>query len=121
MTKVLIGLSAAALSLLAGCGSTAKVAPVSGAVTLDGKPLANAHLVFQPEATGGKTNIGVGSYGDTDAGGKYTLRLQDTDQPGAVVGKHRVEIDIKVQADDRDPKLRPPTKRLPAKYNRNSD
>jgi len=111
-----------ALPLICGCGAGIKVAPVSGVVTLDGKPLANAHVVFQPETSAGKTNVGVGSYGDTDASGKYTLKTADNDQPGAVVGKHRVEIDLRqAESDDRDPKTRPPAKTLPTKYNRQSE
>jgi hypothetical protein len=116
----------AALALIGlitvGCGGGSKVAPVSGAVTLDGKPLANAHIAFQPEATKGSQNAGVGSYAVTDASGKYTLQTFDNDKPGAVVGTHRVEISIKrAETDDRDPKTRPPVKDLPAKYNRNTE
>src|SRR5206468_11403323 len=114
MMKVWIGLLAAASVTLAGCGGDA---PVSGVVTLDGKPLANAHVVFQPEATSGKTNVGTGSYGVTDSNGAYTLRVADSDRAGAVVGKHRVEINLKVESDDRDPRTRPPAKVLPPKYN----
>src|SRR5262245_7032238 len=114
-------LLAAAVTALVGCGSSAKVVPVSGVVTLNGKPLANAHVVFQPEASGGKSAVGVGSYAITDASGGYTLKLSDTDQPGAVVGKHRVEVNLKQEADDRDPKTRPPPKTLPARYNRQSE
>ena len=106
----------------AGCGGGAKAVPVSGVVTLDGKPLANAHVAFQPEATKGNQNPGVGSYGTTDASGKYTLQTFDNDKPGAVVGTHRVEISIKrAETDDRDPKTRPPLKDLPVKYNRNTE
>jgi hypothetical protein len=107
--------------LVAGCGSGSKIVPVSGTVTLEGKPLASAHVAFQPEAPKGTQNAGVGSYGVTDAAGKYTLKIVDTDQPGAVVGTHRVEINIKAEADDRDPKLRAPPKKLPPKYNLQSE
>jgi hypothetical protein len=108
-----------AVVLIGGCSGGAKTANVSGTVMLDGKPLANAHVVFQPVATGGKQNVGMGSYGVTDANGSFALRLVDSDQPGAVVGTHRVEINTKSGADDdRDPKIRPPQRVLPAKYNR---
>ncbi len=106
---------------IAGCGSQLSVAPVSGTVTLDGQPLANVHVAFQPVATGGKPNVGAGSYAITDGSGNYSLRQADTDQLGAVVGQHRVEINFKVETDDRDPKTRPPQKALPAKYNRESE
>jgi hypothetical protein len=111
----------ATLLLTLGCGSSSKVVPVSGVVTLDGKPLPNAHIVFQPEAGKGTVNAGTGSYGSTGPDGKYTLKASDSDQTGAVVGTHRVEIDFKTESDDRDPKLRPPPKHLPPKYNRQSE
>ena len=111
----------ASLMLVVGCGSGAKAVPVSGVVTLDGKPLPNAHVAFQPEATKGSMNSSAGSYGFTDASGTYTLRMNDNDHSGAVIGTHRVEINLKQEGDDRDPKLRPPPKTLPAKYNRQSE
>src|SRR5262245_34716089 len=121
MTKALFTILAVSALLFAGCGDSAKVAPVSGVVTLSGKPLANAHVIFQPEASGGKATVGTGSYAVTDANGAFALRLADSDQPGAVIGKHRVEINLKVEADDRDPKTRPAPKVLPARYNRQSE
>lgn len=112
---------AALLVVLVGCDSGPKVVPVGGKITLDGKPLANASVNFQPMATGMSTKAGPGAYATTDAAGSYTLRSVSTDEPGAVVGMHRVEIDLKVESDDRDPKLRPPPKVLPARYNRQSE
>jgi hypothetical protein len=41
-----------------GCGVISNTPPVSGVITLDGQPLANAHIAFQPEATGGNTVVG---------------------------------------------------------------
>jgi len=98
----------ASLMFVVGCGSGSRVVPVSGVVTLDSKPLPNAHVAFQPEATKGGTTPGIGSYGITDASGNYTLRTFDSDVPGAVIGTHRVEINLKQESDDRDPKTRPP-------------
>jgi hypothetical protein len=104
-----------------GCGTSVKIVPVSGAVTLDGKPLANAHVSFQPEAAQGIQTAGAGSYGTTDLSGAYSLRVTGTDQAGAVVGTHRVAISLKVESDDRDPRLRSPAKTLPDRYSRNSE
>ncbi len=104
-----------------GCGSRSSVVPVSGVVNLDGKPLANAYVAFQPVATAGEKPPGPGSYGTTDANGAYSLRLMDNDASGAVVGNHRVEINLKVESDDRDPKSRPPAKTLPPRYNKQSE
>ena len=77
-----------------GCGNRSyDVAPVSGRITLDGKPLANAQVIFQPIAGAGKNaEPGPGSYGKTDADGRYTLETVEPAEPGAVVGRHRVTI-----------------------------
>ena len=107
--------------VVAGCGNRARITPVSGVVTLDGKPLANAHVAFQPEAKSGIQTGGAGSYGMTDSNGAYSLRMTDTDEAGAVVSKHRVAINYVTQSDDSDPAKRPPPKKLPTKYNENSE
>jgi hypothetical protein len=82
----------------AGCGGGGggfKVAPVSGVVTLNGVPLANAMVRFQPDATG---NPGPPSIGETDDQGNFILTFSDG-QEGAVVGPHKVYISTrKMQA-----------------------
>lgn len=50
-------------------GPAVTVVPVTGTVTLDGKPLAGAAVAFVPQA-GTK---GVGAFGTTDADGRYML------------------------------------------------
>jgi hypothetical protein len=112
-------LLALALSLAAGCGG-AGVAPVSGRVTLNGQPLANVHVSFQPVAAGTDLNPGGGSYAITDADGRFTLRTVEGDRPGAVVGKHRVEITPRNTDDDADRRGKGAAAGVPAKYNRNS-
>src|SRR4051812_26010597 len=111
----------AVMGICFGCNSRPAVAPVSGVVTLDGKPLANAYIAFQPMSGAGEKHLAAGSYGNTDASGAYSLRLMDSDQSGATVGTHRVEINLKVESDDRDPKSRPNAKSLPLRYNRQSE
>jgi hypothetical protein len=108
------------LLLLAGCGGEPyKVAPVSGRVTLNGQPLANASVTFSPVATGGNLEPGPGSYATTDTDGRYTLKIIGKESRGAVVGKHKVRIALVEQerdpSDDR-PK-RTTVKQLPEKYN----
>jgi hypothetical protein len=78
--------------LTVGCvDTTPNVAPVSGMVTLDGKPLANAVVTFQPLATNG-SDPGPSSEAVTDAHGIYVLKVPKTGQVGAVIGRHRVEV-----------------------------
>jgi hypothetical protein len=80
-----------ALITLSGCGKPYKVTPVSGKVTLDGKPLAKASVTFVPMASKENLNPGPTSQGATDADGRFTLRI-DPDTPGSVVGKCRIYI-----------------------------
>jgi hypothetical protein len=84
-----IGLLAA--GLVAGCGSGANIAPVSGVVKLNGKPYPGAMVSFQPIGGAGNPNPGKGSMGLTDQDGKFTL-YYDGSEKGAVVGTHRVRI-----------------------------
>jgi hypothetical protein len=84
---------AAGLLGLAGCGGSGpRFAPVSGIVTLDGKPYDNAVVVFQPIASKGNINPGMGSSAYTDANGRYVLKCMDNRNSGAVVGLHLVQI-----------------------------
>ena len=104
------------LPLLAGCGGLGyKTASVSGRVTLNGEPLANAAVLFQPVAPEGNDNPGPGSAGVTDSEGRYTLTLTGEDARGAVVGKHKVRITLFQKDDSSDdrPKL---YKQIPPKY-----
>jgi hypothetical protein len=58
----------------------------------------------------------------TDEQGRYMLLLVHGEQPGAMVGKHRVEITAKtVVPDNVDPARRPtPKVFVPTKYSQNS-
>jgi hypothetical protein len=118
--RLVIPLLAAILAI--GC-SQSTVVPVSGTVTLDGKPLPGVHVAFQPLARPGQQDPGVGSYALTAADGKFTLLMTDGERPGAVAGKHRVEITSRSEVPDNiDLPTRPPPKVLiPAKYNRDSE
>src|SRR5262249_16860770 len=79
--------------LVTGCSQGPyQGAQVSGQVTLNGKPLANAAVLFQPVAVEGNINPGPGSYGVTDQEGRYTMVLVGKETKGAVVGKHKVRI-----------------------------
>jgi hypothetical protein len=83
----------------AGCSSE-NVARVSGRITIDGKPAANVLVQFQPLGSKENPNPGRGSYGTTDADGRYQLTLVGKDkQFGAFVGTHRVELRAPNNAD----------------------
>jgi hypothetical protein len=81
------------LCLLTFVGCHTDVAPVSGRVTLDGRPLPDAVVTFQPKSSREKGEpAGTGSAGRTDDDGRYFLRLIQPDKAGAVIGEHSVTI-----------------------------
>src|SRR5262245_15070470 len=79
------------LILFCGCGSEGNVAPVSGVITLNGKPMADIAVTFQPVADG-KNVTGSSAFGVTGSNGRYTLKLYGTETRGATVGKNQVKI-----------------------------
>ncbi|MEX2308070.1 MAG: carboxypeptidase-like regulatory domain-containing protein [Pirellulales bacterium] len=94
--------------MLAGCREGGpEIAPVSGRVTLDGRPLVNADVSFQPDgaqrASGGRT----------DADGRYQL-MYKRGQEGAIVGEHTVRIWV-----SREIVANPP--HIPARYDTESE
>jgi hypothetical protein len=93
-----------------GCGGD--LGKVSGNVTLDGEPVENALITFEPEA-GGRM-----SYGLTDKSGNYTL-VYTNEQDGAEIGKHRVIIEGKVDGDP-DQGIESRREYIPAEYNSQS-
>ena len=71
--------------LIIGCGESGPpIASVEGTITMDGKPLANASVVFSPES-------GRPAGAKTDAEGHYVLNFS-AGRKGAVPGKNRVQI-----------------------------
>jgi hypothetical protein len=115
----------AAVAVLAvGCSrGEYETAEVSGRVTLNGQPVANVAVMFQPVAPEGNINPGPGSYGVTDADGRYHLILVGKESKGAVVGKHMVRISNHddTPQDPSDDSPRRPKKavgvKIPSKYN----
>jgi hypothetical protein len=84
----------AATLLAAGCssGGGPSYVPVTGQLTLGGKPMANAKVTFQPIGSAENPNPGAGSYGKTDGDGRFSLMVVGKDVRGAVAGKHHVEV-----------------------------
>jgi len=85
-----------------GCGTEEyELAPVSGRVTLDGKPLAGVKVSFQPASKRpDQPNPGPGSYGTTDEDGRYILQTIEPVADGAVVGPHKVRLRSKLPPQD---------------------
>lgn len=112
----IIGLSLATL-VICGCGKSGpEIASVSGRVTMDGKPLANAAVVFIPEN-------GRPAGATTDADGNYVLNFSQG-RRGAIPGKNSIRISTQ-----RDPTPGDETRKgipgsketVPAKYNAASE
>jgi hypothetical protein len=104
-----------ALAALAGCGGSIELGQVDGKVTAGGQPLANVLVTFIPDVNGETGRIR--SMGMTDAEGYYRLQTEKQ-QPGAVVGKHRVTVeDMAIYAAPRSEDgtvLERPPKRFPS-------
>lgn len=75
--------------LTVGCGDS-RFVPVSGIVTLDGKPVADVVISFQPASEGADSDFNPGSSGTTDGEGRYELSTRGGN--GAVVGEHTVTL-----------------------------
>ncbi len=99
----------------AGCsqGSGVELVPVEGVVTLDGKPVEGAEVLFRPES-------GRPSSGRTDAEGKYALNYT-REEKGAIPGQHQVLISTFREPDDSSSdtlKQVGSQETIPQKYNR---
>jgi hypothetical protein len=102
-----------AILVFSGCGDSTAPARVTGTLTLDGTPVANATLAFIPVS--GERR----SYGETDSQGRYELWF--TGQlAGAVVGEHRIEIRTG-SADTPSGEDVSAAETIPAKYNVESE
>jgi hypothetical protein len=98
---------------LDGCGGPAHpdVGRVTGVITLDGQPLPEATVMFQP--TQGRASIAT-----TDAAGKYTLIYLDG-VPGALLGQHKVIIRTEIPGEDGQPPIA--KEKLPNKYHEQTE
>jgi hypothetical protein len=79
---------------------------VTGIVTLDGKPIPDAYVVFTPKGPGRASQT------KTDSEGRFTLQF-NANNPGALVGDHSVTVSTADITDEGEniPEL------IPAKYN----
>ena len=83
-----LALLAAGLATAAGCGDNGpKPVPVEGRVTLNGKPVKQMLVNFQPV---GKT-YGTGANGMTDDDGKFSM-MDSRGGTGAHVGEYKVSF-----------------------------
>jgi hypothetical protein len=94
--------------VVSGCGESGpELAPVEGTVTLDGRPLESADVIFQPE------DQKPASFARTGADGHYEL-MRKRGVMGASIGQHTVRITI-----PRSMFKNPPE--IPTRYNTDSE
>ncbi|QDS86444.1 hypothetical protein EC9_06060 [Rosistilla ulvae] len=116
--SVSILLATLLLIVSAGCGGGSglvmpETGEVEGIVTMDGQPLPNVSVVFQPQDDPqARASMGV-----TDEQGHYTLTYH-TDKQGALIGSHKVSITTPSDAPDPSGQAKDP---IPAKYNSKSE
>ena len=91
---------------------SAGLVDVSGTVTMDGKPLANAMVFFE-------TPDERFSYGRTDESGHYEMRF-DNHAMGVMPGPKTVRISTSMAATEDEASIRQ-VETVPAKYNKKSE
>lgn len=101
-----------------GCSSDRlPLGQVSGTVTLDGVPLENAFLEFQP--TNGRSSLGI-----TDSAGHYNLNY-DNENKGALIGSHKIfittQLESKPVGESGEPAVVGRKELLPSRYHSNSE
>lgn len=100
------------LALLSGCGDTGpKLVPVSGRITLDGKPLPRGAVSLRTDEHWEQPA------GSIDADGRYVIYTQG--RAGAPPGRYRVVVFATEAAHDAEGKAHPglPVSIVPALYN----
>jgi hypothetical protein len=104
------------LIILPGCGGVPLEYndTVTGTVKLDGVPVPRVLVVFMPQCEG-TLNPARNSTGMTDNEGRFTLKC-DNQKLGAVIGRHRVIIQIERPKDTRKRSMEEPGVSVPAVY-----
>ncbi len=100
-----------------GCGGSGLAMPetglVEGTVTMDGQPLPNVSIVFQPQ----DDPKARASMALSDEQGHYSLSYH-ADKQGALIGPHKVSVTTPSDAPDPSGQAKEP---IPAKYNSKSE
>jgi hypothetical protein len=92
MARFLTILCLNVVAAVAGCNrSPYELAPVSGRVTINDKPLFQGSVVFSPVAKGEEANAGKAATGRLQEDGTYRLTTYNKFD-GAIVGEHWVTI-----------------------------
>lgn len=94
--RVVCGLLVVFAVVIAGCGDSPKLKEATGVVTMDGKPVADASVIFVNSDEGGFPATAT-----TDAEGKFSLKTywnaSKKTLSGAIPGKYRVTVTKSVE------------------------
>ena len=107
------GTVAAAALVCIGCGTSDGLnrAPMTGTVTMDGKPLTRGIVVLMP-IEGTKAPQATGAI---RADGTYSI--ETSNRPGAVVGKHKVIVQCREELTVEEQRaMKPPRSLIPPQY-----
>jgi hypothetical protein len=96
-TRLVPAFFLAGLLAAVGCSDGPKIVKVSGTAYYKGEPVPNLRVTFQPDK-------GRPSWGDTDAGGRFTLEY-DAQNKGALVGRHTVSAIFQAGSPDEEMKM----------------
>ncbi|QDU61597.1 hypothetical protein Pan216_24580 [Planctomycetes bacterium Pan216] len=111
---VSIALAMGAIIALTGCGRTPEVpiGAVNGLVTLDGQPLPEVTVIFDPKE-GGRPSVAR-----TDAEGHYVLNYSNRDK-GAKIGSHEVQVFYQEEMEPTPASATRP--KIPSRYNEKTE
>ncbi len=114
-TRSIAFLFAVLVALAGGCSSekVPGLGQVTGTVTLDGKPVPDASVMFAAAKPGESSSVGK-----TDANGNYEL-YYSRGHKGATIGEHEVYITTYQPGTDESPQ--PKKETIPVKYNGKSE
>lgn len=100
-----------------GCGgkSGPELSFLKGTVTLDGAPLSDARIVFQPSGKDASPSVS-----ETGADGSYELKF-NRDRKGVIAGVHQIRVTTSRVVTDATGKETEVLERLPPKYNSKSE
>jgi len=119
-TYFALAILVATAGLLSACSSNSTgdptTSPVTGQVTLDGKPIEGAVVMFRPKTSDGATP----AQATTDAEGKFDvhtfLDMGKRTKRGMMPAEYQIEVTKRVHASERTSFGTPPKNVLPKRY-----
>lgn len=111
LRAVLVVIVGATIATVSGCGP--RLVPVSGRVTMAGKPVDRGHIWFVPDMEKGAKHSNFTPCA-LDADGRYALKTED--RPGILPGPYKVVIFATKNEPPENPNGWVPDWIVPAKY-----